>query len=169
MRVLSFSNPWLWAILHKDPAIQKLVENRSWAPPIALIGQRIALHAAKSWDEDAMRYWLEIGINDFPMRKDLYPAGKVVGVATIERVRTFVDCGERDAADPTGRRYLRPPVYPVDLPESQRKWFFGFYGWILTDVIALPEHIPMKGGQGLRNLPPDVDANVARQLSALAA
>ena len=168
MRVLSFSRPWLWAVLHPDPAIKKTTENRTWAPPVSQIGKRFALHSAKSWDEDALRYWLEIGIKEFPMRKDLYPSGAVLGVATIDRIRTFVDPGELDVSDPTGRRFIRPPTYPTDLPESQRRWFFGPFGWILTDVIALDTPIPLKGGQGLRELPADVEAEIDRQLADIA-
>jgi hypothetical protein len=149
MKVLSLSNPWPWAIFHPDPAIRKDVENRTWAPPISQIGQMIAIHAAKSWDDSAVSYFLGLGITDFPARKDLYPTGAIVGVATIDRIRTG------DPAHP-----------PADCPVSQRKWFFGPYGWFLSDQIALATPIPMKGAQGLRDVPPDVYAQVFEQVAA---
>lgn len=149
MKFLSFSNPWPWVIFHPDPAVWKRIENRSWSPPIDMIGQRFAIHAAKSMDESAFSYFRELGILDYPSRFDMYPSSAVLGVATIDRVRT----GDRDHV-------------PKDIAPEQRKWFFGHYGWVLTDVIALSP-IKMKGGQGLRTLPPDVDALVADQLAAL--
>lgn len=142
MRFLSFSQPWLWAIL--DPIARKHVENRSWAPPIAMIDQRIALHAAKSWDADAIGFFLKLGIDHFPARRDLYPAGAIIGVATIDRVVTEA-------------RTLAP---------DQARWFFGEFGWILTDVRPLSAPIPMKGAQGLRHLAADVEALVVARVAA---
>lgn len=150
MYFLSLSNPWPWAIFHPDPEIRKDIENRSWPPPIARIGKPIAIHAAKSWDADATRHWIKVGIQDFPMRKDLYPSSAVIGIATIDRVRTG-----------------SPDNLPADLPPSQRKWFFGEYGWYLTGQIKLAHPIPMKGGQGLRKLDPGVLRDLVAQIPEL--
>jgi ASCH domain len=129
MRALSFSQPWLWSILHAG----KRVENRSWPPPVAQIGQRFALHAAKSWDDDAVGFMLKLGVDHAPARRDLYPAGAIVGVATIDRVVTV----DRTLAD------------------DQKRWFFGEYGWILTDVVAFRDHLSATGKQGLWTLTED--------------
>ena len=40
--------PWPWAILHAG----KRIENRTWAPPVEMIGQRFLLHAAKGCTGD---------------------------------------------------------------------------------------------------------------------
>lgn len=125
MRVLSFSQPWLWAILHAG----KRVENRKWAPPIHMIDQRIALHAALSWDNDAVGFLMRFGI-EIPGRFDSYPKGQIVGVATIDRVVTEVRT----------------------LTWDQARWFFGPFGWLFTDVRELTEPIEAKGGLGLREL-----------------
>lgn len=140
MRVLSLSNPWIWAMLHPDPEIRKMIENRTWAPPIEQIGKTIALHAAKSWDKPAFQFFERIGVADYPGRFELYPSGVILGVATIDRVRT----GD-------------PEHLPKDIAPNQCRWFFGPYGWVMTDAVALPDPIPLKGGQGLRELPPDVN------------
>lgn len=64
MKFLSLSQPWLWSITDLEQAEidarkldlePKRIENRSWPPPAADVGTRIALHAAKSWDDDAIR------------------------------------------------------------------------------------------------------------------
>ena len=57
MRAISLHQPWASLIAegHKD------VETRSWAPPGRLVGQRIAIHAAKrtpkqsEWNEAIQR------------------------------------------------------------------------------------------------------------------
>ena len=125
-------------MLHPNPEVIKKIENRTWAPPQDQIGKTIALHAAKSWDKTAFSYFHRIGITDYPGRFDLYPSGVVLGVATIDRVRT----GDRENL-------------PKDLEPNQRRWFFGPFGWFMIDAVSLPDPIPLKGGQGLRELPPE--------------
>lgn len=162
MRFLSFSQPWLWSITdltqeqldeHSlgacDPAGAKLlepkrIENRSWQPPIAMIDQRIALHAAKSWDDAAIPFFMRLGIDWFPARRDRYAVSSIVAVATIDRIVT-------------DKKRIRP---------GQQPWFFGEFGWVLTNVIRLREPVPMKGAQGLRELAPDINATVIERLAA---
>ncbi len=148
MRILSFSNPWLWSIVSPSCRFPKKIENRSWPPPISQIGKRIALHAAKSWDDDAVGFFLRLGIDNFPARKDLYPSGVIVGVATIDRVRT---CTEDER--------------PRDIAPEQQRWAFGPFCWVLEDVRELPTAIPFRGAQGLRELPADVTAAIEAQLA----
>lgn len=138
MKFLSFSQPWLWAILNAG----KHVENRVWQPPIAMIGQRFALHAAKSWDADAVSMFTRFAI-DAPNRYDSYEKSAIVGVATIDRIVTTAKT----------------------LPPDQARWFFGPFGWILTDVRKLATPIPMKGAQGLRGLAPEVEMQINAQLA----
>lgn len=93
--------------------------------------------------------WIRLGIDGFPNRMDLYPHFVILGCATIDRVVTE----------------------SRTLTADQRRWFFEptpddpNYGWVLSDVLKLAEPIPCKGAQGLRELPPDVNAAV---LAALA-
>lgn len=47
MRALTLHRPWGWAIA----AGRKPIENRTWYPPKAMIGKRIAIHAGKKLDE----------------------------------------------------------------------------------------------------------------------
>lgn len=151
MRGLSLSQPWCWAIL--DPVARKWVENRTWAPPIAMIDQVIALHAAKSWDKAGTPFLLRLGI-EFPARYDLYPSAAIVGTARIDRVVT-------DART---------------LPPEQARWYMGpttpdgrtVYGWVLADVRPLARPIPCRGLQGLWPVPPDVLADIDSQRSAAA-
>lgn len=140
MRVLSLSRPWPWIMLHPDPAVRKMIENRTWAPPVEQIGKTIALHSANSWDKPAFDFFQRIGVTDYPSRFDLYPSGVILGVTTIDRVRTG-----------------SPDNLPKDIAANQKRYFFGPFGWYLVDSVALLDPIPLKGGQGLRNLPPAED------------
>ncbi len=141
MKFLSFSQPWLWTILSPMIASPKRIENRSWQPPISMIGQRFALHAAKSFDDDAIGFLLKLGIDNFPARRESFGSSAILGVATIDRIvsepRTLGD---------------------------QTRWFFGPFGWVLADVVAFRDPIPMKGAQGLRSLAPEFEPLVAAQI-----
>jgi hypothetical protein len=143
MRFLSLSRPWTWAIF--DPVANKGVENRSWMPPVEMIGERFAIQASKSWDHDAITLFFKLGLTHFPNRKDKYPSGVIVGVATLDRVVTTA----------------------ATLPPEQARWFFGECGWVLTDRIALPSPVACPGALGLRILPMDVTVAVIRQLDGM--
>lgn len=146
MRILSLSRPWPWAIFEAG----KSIENRSWAPPIDAIGQRLALQAAKSWDDSAFPFLLKFGLAP-PARFDLHPHSMIIGVATIDRVVTEART----------------------LTSDQRKWFFEVradgkqnYGWLLTDIRKLHTPMPYPGAQGLRYLPADVTRTIERDINA---
>lgn len=144
MRFLSLSRPWPWAFTTEElaPLERKLIENRTWMPPISQIGERIALHAAKSWDDDAIRFLLGLGLQSMPGRKELYPSGVVFAVVTLDRVVT------------EARK----------LPAVQQRWFTGPCGWVLTNLIAMPVLVPCRGAQGLRELPAEPDLAVWMQV-----
>jgi hypothetical protein len=144
MKALSFSQPWLWAILDETPeGDRKRVENRRWRPPEKMIGQRFALHAAKSWDADAIGFLLRLGFTDFPARRALYKHSAVLGVATLDRVVTNAST----------------------LPAKQARWFFGPFGLVLRDVHRLASPvIEIPGALGFWTLPPDIEARVVEQL-----
>lgn len=159
MKALSLSQPWNWSML--DPIADKDIENRTWPPPIPLIGEMIALHAAKSWDNkkayrvlmgdrvelvSPIGYFLHHGIDHFPARRELYPTSVINGVAVIDRVVT-----DRKT-----------------LPEKSWRWFFGPYGWVVPRRIALPEPIPCAGKQGLWTVPEDVEERIRAQLKEVA-
>lgn len=141
MKVLSLWRPWSWSIFHPSPD-RKAIENRSWQPPISLIGKRLALHDAKKLDESAFKLFRDNGLTDYPNRYDAYPSGVIVGVVTIDRVVTE-------------ERTLSP---------QQRRWYFGNVGWILSDARRLPTPIEHKGSQGLRELPEATTREILGQL-----
>lgn len=144
MRALSLSQPWCWAVV--DELVRKHIENRSWAPPITTIDKWICIHAAKSFD-DKNRYTLRERVGEIAEGEELSALGyllaygyqpparfvtsAIVAVAQIDRVVT---------EDRT-------------LPDDQKRWYFGPYGWVLAGVQKLREPLAIGGKQGLWTVP----------------
>jgi hypothetical protein len=156
MKALSFSQPWCWAVV--DELVRKHIENRTWAPPIDLIGHQFAIHAAKSWDnlraypliKDGIEYpgltptqYLQALGFDPPMAYHCYASSAIVGVATLDRVVTETKT----------------------LTDEQKRWFFGPVGWVLTDVVKLPEPIRCGGKQGLWAVPAELEPLIHNQVA----
>lgn len=155
MKALTLIQPWSWAIAHAG----KRVENRTWAPPASVIGQRVAIHAGKKLDDDGC---ITVGLRlmgqplDLP-NDDAFVHGAVESVATISIAVHFsegydiianhgVTEGELDAA------FASPWRVP------------GMWSWVLTDVVALPKPVLCRGAQGLWILPEDVERAVLAQV-----
>lgn len=124
MKAISIRSPWWWFILHGG----KTIENRDW--PTRFRGP-VLIHAS-SWfrpDEvhDDFRYARQIASDSgWPSLPPVSLAelraqgGHIVGRARI------VDC--------------------VD--QSDSPWFFGRYGFVLTDAEPLAQPVPCKGRLG---------------------
>lgn len=155
----------------------KRIENRGWAPPARIIGHKIAIHAGKGWDDEQSLALHQMARDikrdtdahfHVPCRSQM-PAGAVVAVA---RVTGYIDT-RWDGEGPVGPR--PPKLYgtlprwaPQDLNElaSPKHWFAGGcnVGWLLDDVVRLPEPVPMRGALGLKPMPAEVAAQVNGQL-----
>jgi hypothetical protein len=143
IRGLTLHRPWAWAMTRGS----KRIENRVWAPPPAIVGGYVALHAGKTWDYEGAEYIRRLH-PEMPGSASEHPLG-IVGVARV----VDVILEERDNG------FDEDP-----LPEDQDRWFFGPFGWLLADVVAIPP-VPCRGMQGLWPLPADVLARV-RELYA---
>lgn len=166
MHAITLREPWATLV-----AIgAKRIETRSRAAPDWLIGQRIAIHAAKGltaneWhcaisepisaairaaglslypdvDDDDARTLLQLAFAE--------TRGKVIATAVL------VDCFmfETAPADRLGRTrevYDRP-VGRVEITSQEYRFGDftpGRYGWLLRDVQRLPEPIPARGELGI--------------------
>ena len=156
IRALTLWPEWAWAVHFLD----KRVENRTWAPPASVIGQRVAIHAGLKLDL-AARQSLRMNGHDYHTpERDGYVHGAVESVVTIAGwVRDFR--GADVALDDEVSAHVTDPE-AIDAVFSP--WFMGPIGWVLTDIIALPEPVPCKGAQGLWTLPADVESAVLAQL-----
>lgn len=139
MKAITLWRPWPYAVMWCG----KRVENRSWAPPRSLIGQRIAIHAGKKFDaEDA---------------------------ALIASASTTPMNLLQEARQPTGivcTAVLAAVVTAADNPRARFGfWWAGPVGWVLDDVRLLPEAVPCRGAQGLWDVPSDVEARINAALT----
>lgn len=149
MKALTLIRPWPYAIFH----LGKSVENRGWPPPDKVIGQRIAIHAGKKWDEDGYRFILDhVSYQEEAEKMTTlqYLSGAIEGTVVVDSYFHYKD----DALIP-GRGYA--------------PWAFGPYCWILKDPIELPKSVPCRGYQGLWNVPDKVEHEIAIQQSSMVA
>jgi len=159
MRALSFLQPWLHAVLR----LGKNVENRTWQPPQAMIGQVFALHASKGWDKHGEAFirdrWPE-EFGAFPDR--ILTRGAIVGLARL-RGWARVEGDDLDLFD-HGVAKLIGSKGTDHQAIIKSPWFFGPYGWLLDDVFKLEQSVPCKGALGFWDMPQDVETEVALQL-----
>lgn len=121
--------PWTWAILRGG----KRVENRRWAPAESLRGSWIALHAGKTWDPEGALF-IDHLVADRPIGHE-HVRRAIVGVVRIDGWVTRAE----------------------ELEEAQRPWFLGPIGWVLGEVVELPEPITaVRGRQKLWRVPDDI-------------
>lgn len=135
MRALTIHQPWAWAIV----AGHKPVENRSWAPPEAAVGEVLVIHAGRRFDVENERLVEQLaGTECLPPHVE---ASGIIGVAVLDRV---VDAQDGNCQDPL----LMSP------------WFSGRFGWVLRDADQFPKPIECRGKQGLWKVPPEVAEKV---------
>lgn len=151
---LTVKNPWGWSIAKG----LKPIENRRWAPPKAVLGKYIAIHAGKTYDDaDAClafadccqhplvqpRLTKAIG-EGAPLNLGQMPMSSVLSVARLARV---VD-------------------RPDHLTAEERVWWVGPFAWVLEDVVELSTPVPCRGAQKLWALPPGVLELVRQRYAA---
>lgn len=151
MMCLSLSQPWAWCVVHGP----KRIENRGTASIAGvartLIGKRIALQAAKSYDDLGADHIREAGLV-VPMRVELdLVAGKVIGVATITHVFRCTD-GCYIGFEP---------------PADQKVWTFGPWCFALDDVRAIARPVVQRGFPGFFPLPSFIESQVLDQLEVI--
>lgn len=109
---LSIQQPWAWAIMRG----YKPIENRTWKPPINLVGKPFWVHASKVVDGGGLEQLKKLGVPGVPKQKD-YITGAILGAVRLAKVLDS-----------------HPSIY-----------FSGPWGWLLESPLGLPEPIPMKG------------------------
>lgn len=177
MKAISLWQPWASLIA----CGAKPYETRHWAPPRALIGQRIAIHAAKKIDRDAAGFaedlmfgqhpaggfglsdLLEASMEDAPAElmgafgQATMPVGCVVCTARLDAALQLGDWAEGAAVSAVKvvRRLVSRPM-----PEcfTVRRDDFGDYAagrwaWLLRDIEVLRPPAAVKGAQGFFELP----------------
>jgi hypothetical protein len=142
MKAISLWQPWASFI-----AIGvKPFETRDWAPPLWLIGQRIAIHAAKKAVEPDDREWARLaGASELPL-------GAIVCTAVLAGA---YQCGANLKEKPwhcrvAERRGLATPERATIKVDEFGDYDPGRWAWWLTDIEPA---IPARGSQGLWDWP----------------
>jgi hypothetical protein len=136
---ISLHQPWASFIAHG----LKQFETRSWSPPRWLIGQRIAIHAAKKAVNADDRQWAtDCGV-------DALPFGAVVCTAVLAGA---YECGGVAAPAPptvmTCRQVPGSPNKPFLRVDEYGDYASGRWAWWLTDIEPLDPPVAMRGRQG---------------------
>lgn len=133
VRALTLQRPWDCAVAHGG----KAVENRSWRP--RHLGELVALHAGKAYDHAGEPLIVD--------RMGRRPEEHEPGIFAVARVGAI----------------LEPGTVVDGLADGVRRWYLGpsyrgarNYGWILDDLVVLPQRVRCRGFQGLFPLPRDV-------------
>lgn len=147
MKAISLWQPWASAMTVKRPdgTPIKRVETRSWKAPVSLIGQRLAIHAAKTNTRELRAWWMENVCHNhafsqlfteagFPNWSDL-PFGCILGHGIL---RQCVKTQDLVLAGQIGSVELHWGNYDLDR-----------YGWELCDVKVFDKPIPATGAQCL--------------------
>lgn len=161
MKALTLWRPWPRLILEHG----KDIENRTWKPPVSILGKRIAIHAGKQVDSYGISRIMTLLKGDavaygHDMQDLCGPEQVIVG--------TVVVLG-----------WVRPPVAPPAKREwgvilnghageieryNSSPWLEGPYGWALFDPQPLRSPLPCKGRQGLWTVPGDIEQEIRDQM-----
>lgn len=170
MRALSLWQPWAFSVA----AGKKKIENRSWKPPITVIGETIALHASQTYDRSGESSLIRWGVDVSDERAMVRGAiiGTVVFGGYIPRDAGVIGgCIPRDAdvifEDLAGRwkaRRLAPNDPMLVDPMFCRNWPAGDgnkYGWVVARAHLFAEPIrKVIGRQQLFYIDPKTERDV---------
>jgi len=145
LRALTLTPEWAWAVC----ALDKRVENRKWAPPAAIVGQRIAIHAGSKRPD-----W---GAVDLMARCARW---RVSGV-------NFTKCGAT-VMQPQRDAFVRGAIVATAVVLGARAvshetcvgWEVGPWCWGLDDVRVLSRPVPCPGALGLWRVPEELIGDV---------
>lgn len=144
MKALSLWQPWASLIA----VGAKRVETRAWPAPDWLIGQRIAIHAAKRDTE----LWTCVRdpFKQYLPEPDSLPLGYVIATARLSRCTVMTEASIAVLAQE------HPDEHAFGLYEP------GRYAWVLADVEPLAVPVAVRGRQKVFDVPDELFSAVAR-------
>ena len=119
----------------------KTIETRSWPPPRAIIGRRLAIHAGRAIDPNPAAVVAALRAHYGQGWPGAIPKGAVVACATVKAARQVAGA---DARRPRYVRTKEGPVLPVD---PYGDFSVGRWLWLLDDVAPLEPPAPASGRQ----------------------
>lgn len=154
MKALTLWPEWAFAIAH----LGKDVENRTWTPPKALIGQRIAIHAGAYIGGRRARVAVEEGaqaLRDMARRAgvDISVVLPILACTWTSSTRILQNEPWRSTPIVT-RAIVATAVLAEVRRDSPSPWAVsGAVHWCLADVQVLSDPEPCSGRQGLWDAP----------------
>jgi hypothetical protein len=151
MLAQSFLQPWLWLLLKgfKD------VENRDQPPWAKALGQRIALHASRGWDDDAVGFAEELCGPAVAEQTAAAVRGAIVGTAVLAGA-VLVEATD-DTMDTLRAVRTVGELTPAQVDQVLRsKWTFGKWGLVYVDRRELVDPVPCRGALGYWQVPEDL-------------
>lgn len=156
MRALTLTQPWAGLVASGI----KRVENR----PRAIIksadfGKPFAIHASREIDERVYQRIFEIA-------PELLPADEIQAWQELSRITSAVIAVATIDSMLRGDGLAFATLAPsAQLPDDQRRWFFGPIGYVLRDnVRALTTAVPCRGWQGFWTLTHELERAVVEQI-----
>ena len=139
MKAISLWQPWASALF--TPL--KRYETRHWPAPGSLIGQRIAIHAAKKRDGDVREFWSTLDgheIAEFSKLGifvlDQLPFGALLGTIVLVKCHRCEDLGIKPGSDDYEWGNHGP----------------GRFAWEMADAVRFAAPVPCVGRQGFFNV-----------------
>lgn len=135
MMAISVWQPWAWLV----PRGHKTIETRSWPAPQALIGKRIAIHAAQRVSpQPVLRHVAALTARRGICMPEIasLDRGALVGTVELAEVREYPDA-ESFFKDGLGHLCTDPDVFVVTR-----------YGWVFRYPELEESPVPLKGQQG---------------------
>ena len=155
IRIISLWQPWATLIALG----LKQYETRSWSTDYR---GKLAIHAAKrpvNKDELADISYSSAGHLTWEQMSAIdYPLGQIVAIADLTACLEMVGDISRSPSE-VANIHLQ-----TWLETAVGDWQTGRYAWKLENVVALPQPIPFKGGQGLRRL---TDAEALKAIESM--
>lgn len=149
LRAITLIQPWAHCIVR----LGKRVENRTWTPPVSMVGGWLAIHAGKKLDREALE--------ELVLERGQYTAAEVIGAEITVRgmAQSAIVALVRLDGWVHGTQELLPELRTVTesycieadraLAVVRDRYWAGPVGWVLGDVVVLPEPVPCRGAQGL--------------------
>lgn len=176
MKALTLRHPWAFAVAH----LGKTIENREWDDRLAelfglpqLVGEQIAIHGGAAPQRPKRPKPLDKLSRDNLWRQhceDLQGVHRILGGELPDPAAQFL--AQRGIITLTPEAFILPGIVAVatisgTTRASRDPWAAqGQLHILLSDVITLTEPVQVPGAQGFWTVPPSVEADVRKQLTA---
>ena len=149
MKALTLHQPYATLIMEG----KKVFETRSWPAPRNIVGTRIAIHAGKTLDSEALDEFYDEHELAWVMDSMHDSLGKVLGTVQVGVPLLVVRqmrnewVGRPHGTDQRALFGTAPEQAHRD--DLMGDYHPGRYAWPLTDVVVFDEPIPARGHQGI--------------------